>query len=66
MFWAMISKKGGNTLWATDLERNKSSASLYSAHENSIVTPQNRQTDDKNSSTAGNGVSKGASPQHVR
>jgi hypothetical protein len=58
----MISKKGGNTPWATDLERNKSSASLYSAHGNSIVTPQNRQTDDKNSSTAGNGVSRGASP----
>jgi hypothetical protein len=64
MFWAIISKKGGNTPWATDLERNKSSASLYSAHGNSIVTPQNRQTDDKNSSTAGNGVSRGASP-HV-
>ena len=44
------------------LERDKSSASLYSAHGNSIVTPQNRQTDDKNSSTAGNGVSRGASP----
>ena len=56
----MISKKGGNTLWATDLERNKSSASLYS-----IVTPQNRQTDDTNSSTAGNGVSRVASP-HLR
>ena len=55
---------GGNTPWAMDLERNKSSASLYSAHGNSIVTPQNRQTDDKNSSTAGNGVSRGASP-HV-
>jgi hypothetical protein len=52
----MISKKGGNTPWATDLEKNKSSASLYSAHGNSIVTPQNRQTD------AGNGVSRGASP----
>ncbi len=35
---------------------------LYSAHGNSIVTPQNRNTDDKNSSTAGNGVSRGASP----
>jgi len=46
------------------LERNKSSASLYSAHGNSIVTPQNRQTDDKNSSTAGNDNSRGASP-HV-
>jgi hypothetical protein len=33
---------GGNTPWATDLERNISSASLYSAHGNSIVTPQNR------------------------
>ena len=58
----MISKKGGNTPWAMDLEKNNSSASLYSAHGNSIVTPQNRQTDDKNSSTAGNGVSRGASP----
>jgi hypothetical protein len=65
MFWAMISKKGGNTPWATDLERNKSSASLYSAHWNSIVTPQNRQTDDKNSLTAGNGVSRGASSSGV-
>jgi hypothetical protein len=52
MFWAMISKKGGNTPWAMDLEINNSSASLYSAHGNSIVTPQNRQTDDKKSSTA--------------
>ncbi len=60
----MISKKGGNTPWATDLERNKSSANLYSAHGNSTVTPQNRKTGDKNSSTAGNGVSRGASP-HV-
>jgi len=63
MFWAIISKKGGNNPWATDLEK-KNSASLYSAHGNSIVTPQNRQTDDNNSSTAGNGVSRGASP-HV-
>ncbi len=55
MFWAMFLKRGGTL---RGLERDKSSASLYSAHGNSIVTPQNRQTDDKNSSTAGNGVSR--------
>ena len=60
----MISKRGGNAPWSAGYGFRKKQIlrKLYSAHGNSIVTPQNRNTDDKNSSTAGNGVSRGASP----
>ncbi len=64
MFWAMISKKGGNTV-GNGLERDKSSASLYSEHGNLCLIHVSCVTSQFSSSQHIRGNSIGTDPTNV-